>query len=89
MQNSKCKPHVARRAGVNVATAITDAAAKHVGLHFAFEFCITREEASRRRSSGRSGAGPPGVTFTAQYLNSGILPNGSSTGLVSRFAAAS
>jgi len=37
----------------------------------------------------RSGTGPPGVTLTAQYLNSGILPNGSSTGLVSMFAAAS
>ena len=32
---------------------------------------------------------PTGATRTAQYLNSGILPNGSSTGLVSRFAAAS
>ena len=32
---------------------------------------------------------PPAATLTAQYLNSGILPNGSSTGLVSRFAAAS
>ena len=29
------------------------------------------------------------LTWTAQYLNSGILPNGSSTGLVRRFAAAS
>ena len=28
-------------------------------------------------------------TRAAQYLNSGILPNGSSAGLVSRFAAAS
>jgi hypothetical protein len=36
-----------------------------------------------------SGGRPPGVTFTAQYLNSGTLPNGSSTGLVSMFAAAS
>ena len=27
--------------------------------------------------------------FAAQYLNSGIFPNGSSAGLVSRFAAAS
>ena len=34
-------------------------------------------------------ASPPCVTRTAQYLNSGIFPNGSSTGLVSRFAAAS
>src|SRR6476646_9320304 len=32
---------------------------------------------------------PPALTRTAQYLNSGILPNGSRTGLVSRFAAAS
>jgi hypothetical protein len=32
---------------------------------------------------------PPGVTLTAQYLNSGILPNGSSAGLVSMLAAAS
>ena len=32
---------------------------------------------------------PPAVTLTAQYLNSGILPKGSSTGLVSRLAAAS
>jgi hypothetical protein len=37
----------------------------------------------------RSGGGPPFVTFTAQYLNSGIFPKGSSTGLVSMFAAAS
>src|SRR6516165_3148346 len=29
------------------------------------------------------------VTFTAQNLNSGIFPNGSSAGLVRRFAAAS
>src|SRR5437660_3522569 len=36
-----------------------------------------------------TGTGPPLVTFTAQYLNSGILPTGSSTGLVSMFAAAS
>ena len=36
-----------------------------------------------------SGALPPFSTFTAQYLNSGILPKGSSTGLVSLFAAAS
>src|SRR5262249_23089383 len=36
-----------------------------------------------------SGTEPPLVTFTAQYLNSGILPKGSSTGLVSVFAAAS
>jgi hypothetical protein len=36
-----------------------------------------------------TGAGPPFFTFTAQYLNSGILPTGSSTGLVSLFAAAS
>lgn len=35
------------------------------------------------------GSGPPLVTFTAQYLNSGILPKGSSTGLVSVLAAAS
>src|SRR5215813_1053156 len=28
-------------------------------------------------------------TLAAQYLNSGIFPNGSSAGLVSRFAAAS
>ena len=32
---------------------------------------------------------PPGVTFTAQYLNSGIFPNGSSAGLVNTLAAAS
>jgi len=36
-----------------------------------------------------TGVGPPLVTFTAQYLNSGILPTGSSFGLVSMFAAAS
>src|SRR6266849_8170767 len=36
-----------------------------------------------------TGVGPPLVTFTAQYLNSGIFPTGSSTGLVSMFAAAS
>src|ERR1700690_1292490 len=36
-----------------------------------------------------TGLGPPFFTFTAQYLNSGILPKGSSTGLVSLFAAAS
>ncbi len=35
------------------------------------------------------GALPPRVTRTAQYLNSGILPTGSSTGLVSLLAAAS
>ena len=38
---------------------------------------------------GSPGRGPPLVTRTAQYLNSGILPNGSSFGLVSAFAAAS
>ncbi len=32
---------------------------------------------------------PPPLTRTAQYLNSGILPNGSSAALVSRLAAAS
>ncbi len=37
----------------------------------------------------RSGGTPPFVIFTAQYLNSGIFPKGSSTGLVSIFAAAS
>src|SRR5690242_1997665 len=37
----------------------------------------------------RSGTMPPTVTLTAQYLNSGIFPNGSSTGLVRRLAAAS
>ena len=37
----------------------------------------------------RVGIGPPSVTLTAQYLNSGIFPNGSSTGLVSMLAAAS
>jgi len=31
----------------------------------------------------------PGSISTAQYLNSGILPNGSSAALVSRLAAAS
>ena len=35
------------------------------------------------------GIAPPRRTRIAQYLNSGILPNGSSTGLVSLFAAAS
>ena len=34
-------------------------------------------------------AGSTGSSLAAQYLNSGILPNGSSAGLVSRFAAAS
>src|SRR5262249_18788038 len=34
-------------------------------------------------------ASASGATLAAQYLNSGILPNGSSAGLVSRFAAAS
>ena len=32
---------------------------------------------------------PPFCTFTAQYLSSAILPNGSSAGLVRRLAAAS
>jgi len=36
-----------------------------------------------------AGTSPPLVTRTAQYLNSGIFPNGSSTGLVSMLAAAS
>ena len=44
--------------------------------------CPWRSRASRSRRR-------PRVTLTAQYLNSGILPNGSSTGFVSRFAAAS
>src|SRR6266852_9933279 len=35
-----------------------------------------------------TGTDPPFVTVTAQYLNSGILPTGSSTGVVSMFAAA-
>src|SRR5579872_2191058 len=35
------------------------------------------------------GNGPPRVTLTAQYLNSGIFPNGSRTGFVSLLAAAS
>ena len=35
------------------------------------------------------GCAPPRVRRTAQYLNSGILPNGSSAGFVSLFAAAS
>src|SRR5262249_16413797 len=34
-------------------------------------------------------AGSTGSTLAAQYLNSGIFPNGSSAGLVSRLAAAS
>ena len=34
-------------------------------------------------------ATPPAITCTAQYLNSGILPTGSSAALVSKFAAAS
>jgi len=38
MQNAKCKPYVARRIGVNVATTFTHAAAHMHGLHFAF--CI-------------------------------------------------
>jgi len=37
----------------------------------------------------RSPVWPPRVTRMAQYLNSGILPNGSSAGLVSMLAAAS
>jgi hypothetical protein len=37
----------------------------------------------------RRGTAPPFVIFTAQYLNSGIFPKGSSAGLVSMFAAAS
>src|SRR5712691_1333247 len=36
-----------------------------------------------------TGVGPPLVTFTAQYLNSGIFPIGSSFGFVNMFAAAS
>jgi len=36
MQNSKCKPHVARRIGVNVATTLTDDAAHPAGSHFEF-----------------------------------------------------
>ena len=47
---------------------------------------IDREE---RPDVDRVTGVPPAVTRTAQYLNSGILPNGSSTGLVSRLAAAS
>ena len=37
----------------------------------------------------RLGVAPPLETRTAQYLNSGIFPNGSNAGFVSMFAAAS
>ncbi len=58
----------------------------------AFPYCTTGTWPSRIWPPPkliRCGTSPPGVILTAQYLNSGILPNGSSTGLVSRFAAAS
>lgn len=41
------------------------------------------------RYSAASRTGSAFSTLAAQYLNSGIFPNGSSAGLVSRFAAAS
>src|SRR5712692_5901964 len=44
---------------------------------------------SRVYSAAARAAASPGSTLAAQYLNSGIFPNGSSAGLVSRFAAAS
>jgi hypothetical protein len=40
-------------------------------------------------SAATRAASATGSTLAAQYLNSGILPNGSIAGLVSRFAAAS
>src|SRR5262249_17554399 len=40
-------------------------------------------------SAATRAASATGSTLAAQYLNSGIFPNGSSAGLVSRFAAAS
>ena len=52
--------------------------------------CLAHSAASRPPPKERAGVGaPPGTMLTAQYLNSGILPNGSKLGFVSIFAAAS
>src|SRR6266571_5141552 len=61
-----------------------------VSRNYAFDasFCTTASSVPPPKLEC-TGVGPPFVTFTAQYLNSGILPTGSSTGLVSMFAAAS
>src|SRR6266849_2391016 len=58
--------------------------------NYAFEvyFCATASSVPPPKLEC-TGVGPPLVTFTAQYLNSGIFPTGSSFGLVNIFAAAS
>ena len=49
----------------------------------------TLKDRDDRYSAATLAAGSTASTRAAQYLNSGILPNGSSAGLVSRLAAAS
>src|SRR5690606_31797690 len=53
--------------------------------------CLAQVDTSSAttRKPPTGGGVPPLETATAQYLNSGILPNGSSAALVRMFAAAS
>ena len=64
----------------------------HIGMKPINEVYFDLAEASRREPSYSAATGTAvatGSTRAAQNLNSGILPNGSSCGLVRTFAAAS
>src|SRR5712691_8315588 len=46
------------------------------GRNYAFDASFSSASARPPPKLECTGVGPPWVTFTAQYLNSGILPNG-------------